>query len=182
MGQRIRIRSHTKMSWIRNTGPEKCFLAVADKLPIHLYTEAWICRWYWICPMFRTPIDDKVSFFVCCGGKQGNREPKNLNAAMVAPVGGGPLPGGAAALPLPTSPLPNNQAQALSATYPPGKLVSWLILLCSFAVQNPHGSAYRKTFCLIRLRTGSSWFRIRQNTAVQYLESWILCDDSHQPS
>jgi hypothetical protein len=73
--------------------------------------------------MFRTPIDDKVSFFVCCGGKQGNREPKNLNAAMGAAVGGGPLPGGAAALPLPTSPLPNNQAQALSATYPPGKLV-----------------------------------------------------------
>jgi hypothetical protein len=74
--------------------------------------------------MFRTPIDDKVSFFVCCGGKQGNREPKNLNAAAVAAVGGGPLlPGGAAALPLPSSPLPNNQAQALSATYPPGKLL-----------------------------------------------------------
>ena len=77
--------------------------------------------------LFRTPIDDKVSFFVCCGGKQGNRDPKNLNAvvgggaAAAAAVLAGPLAGGAAALP--TTGIANNHQPVLAAGHSAGEII-----------------------------------------------------------
>ena len=61
------------------------------------------------CVECRSTIEEKVPFFVCCGGKQANRDRKVVNTALAAAAGGGglqDLAGGALQLPGPPMPGP----------------------------------------------------------------------------
>ena len=61
------------------------------------------------CVECRSQIEEKVPFFVCCGGKQANRDRKVVNTALAAAGGGGglqDLAGGALGVQLPGPPIP----------------------------------------------------------------------------
>jgi len=61
------------------------------------------------CVECRSTIEEKVPFFVCCGGKQANRDRKVANTALAAAAGGGglqDLTGGALGVQLPGPPMP----------------------------------------------------------------------------
>ena len=61
------------------------------------------------CVECRSTIEEKVPFFVCCGGKQANRDRKVVNTALAAAAGGGglqDLAGGALGVQLPGPPMP----------------------------------------------------------------------------
>ena len=70
------------------------------------------------CVECRSTIEEKVPFFVCCGGKQANRDRKVVNTALAAAgaVGGGGLqdlgPGGALGVQMPGPPMPGGPLHA----------------------------------------------------------------------
>ena len=74
------------------------------------------------CVECRSPIEEKVPFFICCGGKQANRDRKVVNTALAAAASGGglqELAGGALGVQLPTplhaSPLLTGMNNAVAA-------------------------------------------------------------------
>ena len=74
------------------------------------------------CVECRSPIEEKVPFFICCGGKQANRDRKVVNTALAAAVSGGglqELAGGALGVQLPAplhaSPLLTGMNNAVAA-------------------------------------------------------------------